>query len=109
MTDWSSGLCGCFENVGICFKAFFCPCIVAGEIGEALGESCFWHCFASTLWLPGVLNGAENRGKLRAMYQIPGSYCNDFLLHLCCQGCSYAQEAREIAFRMPAGGSMARS
>ena len=71
MSDWSSGLFGCFENVGICFKAFFCPCIVAGQIGEALGESCFWHCFASTLWLPGVLNGAENRGKLRAMYQIP--------------------------------------
>ena len=71
MSDWSSGLCGCFENVGICIKAYFCPCIVAGQVGEALGEGCFYHGFCSLMGPIGIYCGAQNRGKLRAMYQIP--------------------------------------
>lgn len=109
MSDWSSGLCGCFENVGICIKAYFCPCIVAGQLGEALGEGCFYHGFCSLMGPIGIYCGAQNRGKLRAMYQIPGTFVNDCLVHWCCPVCSYAQEAREIASRMPAGGSIARS
>ena len=75
MSDWSSGLCGCFENVGICIKAYFCPCIVAGEIGEALGEGCCYHGFCSLMGPIGIYCGAQNRGKLREKYQIPVCLC----------------------------------
>lgn len=88
MSDWSSGLCACFENVGICAKSYFCPCIVAGQIGEALGEGCCYHGFCSLMGPVGIYCGAQNRGKLREKYQIPVSYslvcslvernCNDY-------------------------------
>ena len=74
MSDWSSGLCACFENVGICIKAFICPCIVAGQIGEALGEGCCYHGFCSLMGPVGIYCGAQNRGKLREKYQIPVSW-----------------------------------
>ncbi|XP_020627600.1 cell number regulator 7-like [Orbicella faveolata] len=109
MTDWSSGLCACFENVGICIKTYFCPCIVAGKIGEALGENCCYHGFCSLMGPIGIYCGAQNRGKLRDKFQIPGTFVNDCLMHWCCPFCAYAQEARELQSRMPAGSSMARS
>lgn len=74
MTDWSSGLCACFENVGICIKTYFCPCIVAGKIGEALGENCCYHGFCSLMGPIGIYCGAQNRGKLRDKFQIPVSF-----------------------------------
>lgn len=74
MSDWSSGLCACFENVGICIKTYFCPCIVAGKIGEALGEGCCYHGFCSLMGPIGIYCGAQNRGKIREKYQIPVSW-----------------------------------
>ena len=74
MSDWSSGLCACFENVGICVKTYFCPCIVAGQIGEGLGGNCFFHGFCSLMGPIGIYCGAQNRGKLREKYQIPVSW-----------------------------------
>lgn len=82
MSDWSSGLCGCFENVGICIKAYFCPCIVAGQIGEALGEGCCYHGFCSLMGPIGIYCGAQNRVKLREKYQIPVSQSLFFALFL---------------------------
>ena len=50
-------------------RRFSAHASLQGKLGKLL--DCFFHCFISTIWLPGVLYGAENRGKLRAMYQIP--------------------------------------
>lgn len=29
--DWQYGLCGCFQNCGLCIYTFFCPCMVFGK------------------------------------------------------------------------------
>lgn len=70
MSAWSSGICACFEDIGICATAYFCPCIVAGRNAEAMGESCCVHGFLSTLGCIGIFCGAKIREKIREKYQI---------------------------------------
>ena len=74
MGDWFSGLSGSFENRRLCIKTCFCPCIVAGEIGEALGGSCCYHGFCSLMGPIGICCGAQNRKKIREENQIPVSW-----------------------------------
>ncbi|KAF8020931.1 hypothetical protein BT93_G1365 [Corymbia citriodora subsp. variegata] len=31
---WSTGLCGCFEDIRSCFITFWCPCITFGWTSE---------------------------------------------------------------------------
>lgn len=40
--------------------------------------------------------GTIYRGKLRDRYQIPGSGCEDCLMHTFCRCCAIAQEARHV-------------
>ena len=68
--SWSSGICGCFEDVGICAMAYFCPCVIAGKNAEAVGESCPAHGFFSLLGCVGMYCGAQIRGKIREKYGI---------------------------------------
>ena len=72
-SDWSSGICGCFEDIGICGLTYFCPCVTAGKNAEAVGESCILHGFLSTLACVGIYCGAQIRGKIREQYGIPVS------------------------------------
>lgn len=57
MSDWLSGLCVCFENVGICIKIYFCLCIVVGKIGEVLGEGCCYYGFCFLMGFIGIYCG----------------------------------------------------
>ena len=38
--DWSHGLCGCFDNAGLCILSFFCPGFVFGQNAKHVGEDC---------------------------------------------------------------------
>jgi len=44
----------------------------------------------------GVVIGAYYRNKIRKDYQIPGNAVEDCAMHLCCQCCAIAQEARHV-------------
>ena len=30
--NWSHGLCGCFDNIGICVVTYFVPCVTFGQV-----------------------------------------------------------------------------
>ncbi|EDO44794.1 predicted protein [Nematostella vectensis] len=107
--SWSSGICGCFEDINTCALTYFCPCVVAGKNAEAVGENCFLHGFLSTLGCVGIFCGAKIREKIREKHGIEGSFGNDCIMHWFCPLCAYSQEARELKARCPSGQAMARS
>ncbi len=36
--EWQYGLCGCFNNCGICIVTYFLPCLTAGQNAAATGK-----------------------------------------------------------------------
>ncbi|XP_020629959.1 cornifelin homolog [Orbicella faveolata] len=89
MRDWSTGLCGCFEVIGICCMGLFCPCFLLSDVSSRMGEGC---CFAACC--PGALLGL--RIKLRVQENIQGSLCNDFCEVNFCGTCVLCQLSREL-------------
>ncbi|KAF6150227.1 hypothetical protein GIB67_000101 [Kingdonia uniflora] len=106
LTDFSTGLCDCHQDVSNCCMTFWCPCVTFGRIAEivdkgssscgasaalytlialVLGCPCFYSCFY--------------RSKLRLTYNLKGSCCGDCCLHCLCEGCALCQEYRELKNR----------
>ncbi|XP_058193953.1 protein PLANT CADMIUM RESISTANCE 11 [Rhododendron vialii] len=100
---WSTGLCGCCEDVGSCCLTCWCPCVAFGRIAEivdrgstscgvsgaiyllmmsATGCSCLYSCFY--------------RSKLRGQYFLDESPCADCCVHCCCEECALCQEYRQL-------------
>ena len=99
VNQWSHGLCGCFDNIGLCCMAFWCPCIVFGRNAEYLGKDCaLWAALfvcadmALVPWIPGFIL----RSELRRKHGLAGDDCNDCLVWFCCGLCAMIQEAQEI-------------
>ncbi|XP_059177151.1 placenta-specific gene 8 protein-like [Physella acuta] len=87
--NWSSGICSCCDDCGICLCGTFCHCCLQSQNAADLGESCCLFCC-----VPGA--GTALRVKLRMQENITGSICNDCLLETFCAQCSTCQLAREL-------------
>lgn len=86
--DWTTGLCGCFEDVGVCLCEVFVPChvcMVSSEMGEG-------GCMPCCVPLPWMVMRSHARGK----HNIQGSLLNDCCVSTFCAPCSHCQIAREI-------------
>eukprot|EP00659_Diplonema_papillatum_P001655 gene1655-2474_t len=117
---WDWGLCGCFSDCGLCVDTFFCSACLIGRTYSAVIErrpdsmnvsvcTGVVACRAllllvaihpSFLWLPwcsvaGFLFWM--RTKLRGAHGLEGGPFYDFTAVLCCQPCTEAQEAHEMA------------
>ncbi|XP_068615609.1 cornifelin homolog [Brachionichthys hirsutus] len=90
-SDWSSNVCDCCEDCGICLCAFFIPCILACKVSQDNGESCCLPC------LPGAMIAL--RTSMRSRYNIGGSVCNDWAVMACLPLCGLCQMAREQRIR----------
>ncbi len=106
--DWGHGLCGCFDNLGLCVITYFVPCYTFGKNAEGVGDSC---CLCALAYFVPFLNlfaVLSVRGKIRDQKGIDGGILGDCFAHLCCHFCALTQEAQEI--QGGAGGQhMARS
>lgn len=100
-SQWQHGLCGCFDNCGLCIISYFAPCYRFGKNAEAVGDSCVL-CGLLFL-LPGVdlVLGAVIRGKIRESKGIEGSFVSDLLMWCCCPFCALVQEAQEVDGMVP--------
>lgn len=102
MGQFTYGLCGCFDNVGVCILTFLVPCYTVGKTADALGDSCLF-CGAVYPLMPCVV-GASLRARIREKKNIDGDSLHDCLVHLFCPPCAAVQDHREIAYVQAAAG-----
>mmetsp|Transcript_4563 Transcript_4563/g.11480 ORF Transcript_4563/g.11480 Transcript_4563/m.11480 type:complete len:162 (-) Transcript_4563:83-568(-) len=116
---WSTGFCDCCGPPGgcvLCCKAFWCPCVIYGELAERLRGSeamfggdnrnaCLMYCGAD--FLPpiigcpslGFLLHCQARQSVRTRYGITEEPCCDCLAAFCCSTCSFVQIHKELSLR----------
>jgi len=94
--EWSHGLCGCFDNCGVCIVTYFLPCYTMGKNAEAVGESCVLYGLAFFVPILDIFCAASIRGKIRDSKGIEGSFIGDLLAHFCCPLCALTQDAQEV-------------
>ncbi|XP_046855580.1 cornifelin homolog B-like [Xenia sp. Carnegie-2017] len=84
--NWSTDLCGCFEDCGGCLLGLFCPlihsCVVSGKAGECCCVGC---CCPIAL-----------RTKIRTRHNIAGSIVDDCCILACCHPLAMCQMDREL-------------
>ncbi|KAJ6846000.1 cell number regulator 5 [Iris pallida] len=120
-TQWSSGICACFDDMQSCCIGAVCPCFLFGKNAEFLGSgtlagSCMTHyilwgvvnCFCC-LFTGGILSvmpgamvacyACGYRKALRTKYKLQEAPCGDLTTHLFCHLCAICQEYREIRER----------
>ncbi|XP_061432887.1 cornifelin homolog [Lethenteron reissneri] len=90
-TNWSSGMCDCCNDMGICCCGLFFPVCLACKVSSDFGECC---CTP-------VLAGGDLaiRTGIRERYRIQGSICDDCVCLYFCYQCTICQMAREIKHR----------
>ncbi|XP_038076323.1 placenta-specific gene 8 protein-like [Patiria miniata] len=87
--DWSTPLCGCFEDMIGCLCAFFCfPCYEC-HVSSKMGENC---CMPFCVPHATLVMRAHVRGR----HNIQGSLINDCCTTAFCSYCALAQVSREI-------------
>ncbi|XP_030635124.1 cornifelin homolog A-like [Chanos chanos] len=94
--QWSSGLCDCCDDMGICCCGFWCcpcqMCKTTADFGECLCLpliDIMFGCFVPPISL-------SVRSSMRERYNIKGSMCTDCCKVSCCGPCSWCQMAREL-------------
>uniref|UniRef100_A0A8C6L3R3 Plac8 onzin related protein 2 n=1 Tax=Nothobranchius furzeri TaxID=105023 RepID=A0A8C6L3R3_NOTFU len=94
-TDWSSGLCDCFEDISACCYGFWCsPCLACSVSGQ-FGEN-FLICDVPLFAPPTALS---MRSAMRNKYGIKGSLCKDIAVSCFCVWCSWCQMHSELKHR----------
>ncbi|XP_077230595.1 protein PLANT CADMIUM RESISTANCE 2-like isoform X2 [Tasmannia lanceolata] len=103
---WSTGLCGCCDDIDNCCVTCCCPCITFGQISEILDKgshSCVRNGTLYTILLCftgcACLYSCFYRSKLRRQYFLEESPCMDCFVHFCCEPCALCQEYRELKKR----------
>nr|XP_057909111.1 cornifelin homolog [Doryrhamphus excisus] len=91
VSDWSTNVCGCCDDCGICLCGTFVPCILGCKVAQDNGENC---CLP---FLPGALIAL--RTSMRSKYRIEGSVCCDWMVMACVPQCGLCQMAREQRMR----------
>ncbi|KAL7274875.1 hypothetical protein RUND412_002208 [Rhizina undulata] len=116
--EWEHGLCSCFDNMGVCCMAIWCPCILHGKTKYRLrnptmdGYSCCnGSCMAYTVLaacLPPfyAFLSSSSRGEIRQKYSIAGGGCGDYCASLCCNCCVLIQNENEVVSRQEKAGLM---
>ncbi|CAB4008716.1 Hypothetical predicted protein [Paramuricea clavata] len=83
---WSTGMCACFDDCGVCLLGLCCPCILLCTVSSNAGECC---CVAA-------LCPIALRTKIRTRHNIAGSIVGDYYALQCCGICAMCQMAREL-------------
>lgn len=112
LKDWSTGLCGCFDDMGICCVTFWCPMIRFAENVSMLGLANFWvaffiftilHLMSSFYGISYVLLCiilAYYRHEIREKFEFEergGMTCvKDCCCYFWCDFCTISQDARHL-------------
>ncbi|XP_030451185.1 protein MID1-COMPLEMENTING ACTIVITY 1-like isoform X2 [Syzygium oleosum] len=103
--DWQADLFGCCMEPCLSFKTCLYPCGMFAKIanavsrGEISREAAANNVFAFSLVGSCCCYTCCVRRRLRELFNIQGSLCDDFLTHLMCCCCAMVQEWRELELR----------
>ncbi|KAF8036864.1 hypothetical protein BT93_C2552 [Corymbia citriodora subsp. variegata] len=103
--DWRADLFGCCMEPCLSFKTCLYPCGMFGKIanavsrGEISREAAINNVFAFSLVGGCCCYTCCTRRRLRELFNIQGSLCDDFLTHLMCCCCALVQEWQELELR----------
>ncbi|KAL3857850.1 hypothetical protein ACJMK2_012480 [Sinanodonta woodiana] len=87
--DWTTGLCGCFENICSLCGAFWClPCVLC-SLSTRLGD-----CLCMPFCIPDAL--VAMRTRTRTLGDIRGTICMDCVATAFCWPCVVCQMDREL-------------
>lgn len=90
---WSTGLCECHQNCGICIRSFCCPCCsTASARTDYDGSSWLFNLVCAT---PCAVRNIIREGK----FNIEGDCLTDCCIGCFCVPCSAAQMLRELESR----------
>jgi len=103
--QWTSGLCGCFSDCGLCLYGWCFPgCAekstftkLQGARSAGCGDGCFVSQCCGCCVIPTAVY--MDRTWIREKYGIPQDPCNDCLVTCFCLSCSVCQNARELKNR----------
>ncbi|KAL1325805.1 hypothetical protein AAHE18_13G186100 [Arachis hypogaea] len=97
---WSTGLCDCCKEPGICCFTLCCPCFTFGWNAEIIdrGRPCILFYVIGQLGCV-CLYSHIYRNKLRGMYGLKETPCKDCCVHCWCGYCALCQEYRELKHR----------
>jgi Cys-rich protein (TIGR01571 family) len=89
--DWSSGICDCFSNCGLCLYSYCCLECVVFDVVNSLGESVYLGLCC------GAGAGPIVRATVRHRYRIQGTLVRDMAVYGCCgDGLVWQQLYREL-------------
>ncbi|XP_022338254.2 cornifelin homolog [Crassostrea virginica] len=91
--QWSTGICGCFEDMGSCCAVTWCSSVYLYYLANKMGESCCLPCA-----IAGYGSLIPLRTKIRAENKIHGSICDDCCMVCWCPLCVMCQLSREQDF-----------
>ncbi len=98
--EWSSSICDCCIEPGMCLTGTFCPCILFGKNVENLtNKSCCLNAFCCCILPCSLFLRAPYRRRIRNRWQLETDTCNDCCVSLWCPLCALCQETREIRYR----------
>lgn len=106
-TDFESGVCDCFDDIGTCCCGCWCPIIRASQTAHAASIRYFWYSmliFGFAFMLPLFIGWAVifwvirvcYRMKLRQRAGLQENSINDCCCTLFCGPCTNCQEARHM-------------
>uniref|UniRef100_A0A8C4RWW7 Cornifelin n=1 Tax=Erpetoichthys calabaricus TaxID=27687 RepID=A0A8C4RWW7_ERPCA len=90
-TDWTTGVCECFDDMPVCLLGTFVPCVLACIISKQYGECLCLPC------LPGTLMSL--RTGIRERHHVQGSIVEDWFMLCCIPHCALCQMSRELKIR----------
>jgi len=88
---WSTGLCGCFDDCGICIKGYFCFCCLVADNGAKLdGDTvCMGCCYPASPF--------KNRQQAASLLGLQSTCMENCMISTFCACCSEMQVARELS------------
>ncbi|KAL2912332.1 hypothetical protein HK105_208179 [Polyrhizophydium stewartii] len=101
-TEFTHGLFDCFGDIGTCFLACFCPCVVYGQNQQRAHnkDGCFMDCciyYCAAEFGCHSCIGCYGRGQVRERSNVAnGSSVGDCCVHICCTPCALTQEKRDL-------------
>eukprot|EP01061_Rhynchopus_euleeides_P044379 TRINITY_DN7780_c0_g1_i2.p2 TRINITY_DN7780_c0_g1~~TRINITY_DN7780_c0_g1_i2.p2 ORF type:complete len:143 (+),score=49.51 TRINITY_DN7780_c0_g1_i2:142-570(+) len=114
MSDWSTGVCGCMGDTGVCCDVICCPmCQLARTAAAIEGRSndANWGCCVIMTLATGCLGyivpwcvTCNQRGKIRGQYGLAGGSCGDCIVTMFCEPCAQCQHHKELLIRGTAPG-----